>query len=629
MSQGKFFPQLVLLRRPIIHCAVAICICLFSSLELPAATFTWTNVFGGSWNNAANWSPNQVPAPTDTALLTLGVLVTNNTPSSVSNLVFSPATFYGTAPVTVSGAMFWSGGDLCGKITIASGGTLTVSNAPTFGRNAGNNNGGGALTNHGTVIWAVSSAGGFGNAVIQNAGLWQIVANNSLNSSFGTNLFINTGDIEESISGIATLGWTFNCTGIVNTPNGSLNMGDWSGSSSISGNATFSIGTMGASLAVASNAVIGWNSGTATGAMSVSPGGTINWSGGDLDGSLMVSPGATLTVSNSPTFGRNNGNNNGGGALTNLGSVVWAASSVNGFGNAVIQNAGLWQIVANNALNNIVGTNLFINTGDIEEAVSGTATLSWTFNSTGTINTPNGSLTMADWFGTNTIAGNVTFSLGTMNAPLTVVSNSTMGWSTGSAFGSVSVSPGSTLNWSGGDLDGSLTISPGATLSLSNSITFGRNNGNNFGGGTITNLGTVIDSGFTQNSFGNAAIYNAGLWELVANNSLVVSVGTNIFINAGTLEKTNSGTASISWPFTTTGTINATTGTLTLSTWSGSNVLPWRCGHQFQRVHRLAHRRIRRVLQLVERRFARYFRRSSWRHAGPLKLHHFRAQRRK
>ncbi len=582
MSQGNLFPQLVPLRRPLLNCAVVFWLCLLASFTLPAATtLTWTNIFGGSWNNAANWSPNQVPGPSDTALLTLGVVVTNNTPSSVSNLVFSPSTFYGSAPVTVSGAMYWSGGDLCGEITIASGGTLTVSNSMTFGRNGGNNNGGGTLTNLGTVVWAVSSVSGFGNAVIQNAGLWQIVANNALNSSFGTNLFINSGDIEETISGAATLSWTFNCTGTVNTPNGSLSMGNWFGSSTISGNATFSVGTMGASLAVASNSVVGWSSGISTGAISVAPSGTMNWSGGDLDGSLIISPGATLTVSNSTTFGRNNGNNDGGGALTNLGTVVWAVSSASGFGNAAIQNAGLWQIVANNALNNSFGTNFFANSGDIEEIISGAATLGWTFNCTGTINTPNGSLTMANWFGTNTVAGNVTFSLGTMNAPLTVVSNSIMGWTAGSAFGSVSVSPGSTLNWSGGDLDGPLTISPGATLSLSNSITFGRNNGNNFGGGAITNLGTVIESGSTHGTFGNSAIYNAGLWELIANNSLVVFDGTNIFINTGTLEKTNSGAASISWPFTTTGTINSTIGTLTLSTWSGSNVLHGAAGISF------------------------------------------------
>jgi len=35
-----------------------------------AATLTWTNIIGGNWNGAANWSPNAVPGSTDTALIT-------------------------------------------------------------------------------------------------------------------------------------------------------------------------------------------------------------------------------------------------------------------------------------------------------------------------------------------------------------------------------------------------------------------------------------------------------------------------------------------------------------------------------------------------------------------------------
>ena len=35
-----------------------------------AGTLVWTNTAGGAWTNAANWSPNQVPGPADTAMLT-------------------------------------------------------------------------------------------------------------------------------------------------------------------------------------------------------------------------------------------------------------------------------------------------------------------------------------------------------------------------------------------------------------------------------------------------------------------------------------------------------------------------------------------------------------------------------
>ena len=43
---------------------------LLVSGTLQAATVTWINTDGGLWTEAANWSPNQVPGPTDTAVIT-------------------------------------------------------------------------------------------------------------------------------------------------------------------------------------------------------------------------------------------------------------------------------------------------------------------------------------------------------------------------------------------------------------------------------------------------------------------------------------------------------------------------------------------------------------------------------
>src|SRR5437773_1251620 len=34
------------------------------------ADIVWTNTSGGSWTNASNWNPQQLPGPTDTAWLT-------------------------------------------------------------------------------------------------------------------------------------------------------------------------------------------------------------------------------------------------------------------------------------------------------------------------------------------------------------------------------------------------------------------------------------------------------------------------------------------------------------------------------------------------------------------------------
>ena len=43
---------------------------LVATTTMPAATIIWTNTAGGTWNTAANWSPNIVPGAGDTANIT-------------------------------------------------------------------------------------------------------------------------------------------------------------------------------------------------------------------------------------------------------------------------------------------------------------------------------------------------------------------------------------------------------------------------------------------------------------------------------------------------------------------------------------------------------------------------------
>src|SRR5260221_13981771 len=74
------------------------------------------------------------------------------------------------------------GGDLEGALTVAQGGTLTVSNTVFFAKNnyyLGYTNTA-VLTNYGTVIWgsgtgytAGNQSGYGGGGVIYNAGLWE------------------------------------------------------------------------------------------------------------------------------------------------------------------------------------------------------------------------------------------------------------------------------------------------------------------------------------------------------------------------------------------------------------------------------------------------------------------------
>src|SRR5439155_609415 len=97
------------------------------------------------------------------------------------------------APLTVaSGAVLnWTAADLTGLLTVAAGGALTISNSVSVSYNYGNYNGGGSLTNNGTVLWA-GTIYGYGGVLIHNAGLWQdagdLLLGDGINSI--TNTFI-------------------------------------------------------------------------------------------------------------------------------------------------------------------------------------------------------------------------------------------------------------------------------------------------------------------------------------------------------------------------------------------------------------------------------------------------------
>src|SRR5258708_11715164 len=166
-----------------------------------ADTITWTNINGGNWSSAANWDPNQVPSTNDTALITLAgpytvsldisITVSNLTlggDSGVQTLAINGATLTisgsgsiasngviyladgalnNTGPLTVEGALLWSGGSLGGALNIASNGLLRTSgtggNLLYFG---------GAFNNAGTVdaqsgtltIWSLGTNSGRFNA---------------------------------------------------------------------------------------------------------------------------------------------------------------------------------------------------------------------------------------------------------------------------------------------------------------------------------------------------------------------------------------------------------------------------------------------------------------------------------
>src|ERR1041385_8793322 len=62
---------------------------LFCCAAAQGADIVWTNLSGGNWGTAANWSPNQVPTSNDTAWITnTGTYsVTNNVTSAAATLI--------------------------------------------------------------------------------------------------------------------------------------------------------------------------------------------------------------------------------------------------------------------------------------------------------------------------------------------------------------------------------------------------------------------------------------------------------------------------------------------------------------------------------------------------------------
>jgi len=389
-------------------------------------------------------------------------------------------------------------------------------------------------------------------ATIYNAGLWEMLADDSiLVSGATTNTFVNAGTIQKlGGTGSSSINWNFSGNGTLSTPTGKLYLDQWVGTNTVSANANLALGTVSGLVTLTPGIVGTISGGSIKGGLTVSSNSVVNWSG-DISGAgvLTVAAGATLTISNSVTLGANGS----GGAFTNFGTVIWAATSgsyLTGYGGAVIYNGGFWQALTDNIL--VVSgatTNSFINAGTLQKlGGTGSTTFNWNFNTTGSMSTLFGKFDVEQWIGSNTFQGTATLTIGVLKTVLTVASNAVLNWSSGDVSGT-----------------GSLIVAAGGTLTISNGVTFGAN-GN---GGALTNFGTVVWAAIAGNyltGYGGAAIHNAGLWEMLADDTIVVSgATTNTFANTGTIQKlTGPGSSTINWDFRSSGTTEVRTGTLSL-----------------------------------------------------------------
>src|SRR5262245_4651971 len=386
----------------LVHNTLALCIFLSllmaSTRSNYAATITWTNSNGGSWSDASNWNPNQVPTMDDDAF------ITNN------------GTYTVTLDVDLSVTTLAIGGDMGTQILSWSSGEIGSSAAVTIGSNGLLNITGeankliyGVLLNAGTIRWTSSDLylrGDFGFGHVQNlpSGLFDAQSDQSLICSrCGTNtLFNNAGTFSKSAgTGTTTISVPFNNTGAVDAQTGWIIFGD--GSAFHTGTVLIGAGTnllAGGTVTfdgaiVSTNAQLGGANLVGTSIIS----GILTWTSGEIDDSAVVSIATNGLL-----------NISGGankfiyGILTNAGTIRWSSSDLYlrdfGFGSHV-QNlpGGLFDVLSNETFGcGPCGTNIFFNNAGLlrKSSGTGTTTLSVHFNNTGTVDVQTGTISFGE-----------------------------------------------------------------------------------------------------------------------------------------------------------------------------------------------------------------------------------------
>ena len=221
----------------------------------PGSTITWTNTTGGSWNTPANWSPHQVPAAGDTALVSAAgtYTVTQNVNVTVSSLIVGGGTgaqtllnnsytltlsgpgtlgtngtlalvggaVTGAGLLEVQGVLSWSSGSLSNLSVVHNGLVLLSGSGDKMLK--------GALTNWGTVRVTGASDWSFydGNARLVNeaSGLVDVQNDRSFATYYGGGSVWNGGRFRKSAgTGVTTVNVAFSSSGWVEVQSGTLRL---------------------------------------------------------------------------------------------------------------------------------------------------------------------------------------------------------------------------------------------------------------------------------------------------------------------------------------------------------------------------------------------------------------------
>ena len=582
---------------------VALCLSLILGVQtVRSATISWINTSGGNWSNPNNWSPSQVPGPTDQAVineagnysvsldvsatvaeldlgasvagttqtfLTAGQTLTVNGPIQVTANGQFNLNGGGLAGANVlTGAMTWSGGLMTGATTVAAGSSLNIV--------AGGGDGfyGLILTNYGTVSWSNTTIYGrtTQNSQIYNYGVWDVQSDNVLLGGYdgATTIFANFGTFLKSGNGGTTTldaGVVFNNTGTIDAQNGTISINSGMTSDGEMTNAPGS-SIIFSSYVFADNNTFSGNGSFLTGGatFSGSMAGTLNWVGSFVNGTLTIPFGSVFNIL------PGGGDAFYGVILTNYGTVNWTNTTIYGRSsqNSQIYNYGVWNAESDNVL--LGGydgaTTIFANFGTFLKSGNGGATTldaAVVFNNTGAINAQNGTISINNGMTsegrmTNTPSGSINFS-----SYIFAHSNTFSG--NGSFLTGQATFDGSlvgTLNWVGGPLFGVLTV---PSNSVFNILPGG---GDGFYGVILTNYGTINWTNTTLYGRGsqNSQIYNYGVWNAQSDNVLEGGYdgATTFFANFGAFLKseTDGGATTLdaAVAFNNTGTVDVESGTL-------------------------------------------------------------------
>ncbi len=544
-----------------------------------ATSFTWTD---------GDHIGSGITTVASGATFSMDTTVSNSTLGGTRQVVISPGA---TAQISGSGVLYGSGTIVnAGPLTLPGDPTLyaTIANTGTLSTaGSGTTTLAGAFTNDGTV--QVSSGTlTLGYPIGSSGGSFQVAGGATLAFAGGSPTYTSsssfTGSGQVRLDGgdvTVTAGATFSPAALLAT-HGSLSLDATSSVATL----TLSGGSLGGS-----------------GALDVAT--SFTWTDGDHIGSgiTTVASGATFsmdtTVSNSTLGGTRQ-------VVISPGATAQISGSGVLYGSGTIVNAGPLTLPGDPTLYATIA-----NTGTLSTAGSGTTTLAGAFTNDGTVQVSSGTLTLGYPIGSSggsfqvaggaTLAfaggsptytssssftgsgqvrldgGDVTVTAGATFSPAALLAThgslsldatssvATLTLSGGSLGGSGALDVATSFTWTDGDHIGSgiTTVASGATFSMDTTVS------NSTLGGTRQ---VVISPGATAQISGSGVLYgsgtivNAGPLTLPGDPTLYATIA-----NTGTLSTAGSGTTTLAGAFTNDGTVQVSSGTLTLGYPIGSS----------------------------------------------------------